>query len=171
MKNRNVILYLVAGLTTLTVIAVLLANLFPGEIGEGNENFRTWGTGAVLAEIIGLFVYLTKTSFGLKHINIFLSLPDELQDYSSSLDWNQPECFIIVKDTKKNIKLLKSDIGPGYSVHLDENISKLILEQDIVEFELKDNSGRDWRVGPFNLYAKTRNLEIISTNNLELNYD
>ena len=165
--NNKIPFFIVAGLTIITVIAILVANIW--EIGD--PSFRTWGTGVVLAEILGLFVYLTKAATKFKQVNIFLTFPEELQELSANVDWDYNQCYIIAFDLKKNIKLLKSDIGPGYRVHLDQNLISDILEKDVVEFELSDKSGRKWRVGPFNLYEKNRNIEIIEGINLDLDYD
>ncbi len=169
MRNYNAIFYTVAGLTVLTVISVLVSNLFPDYIG--NENFRTWGLGAVLAEIIGLFVLLTKNSISSKHINIFLTLPEEIQGTDLNIVWDSENCFIVSENLKEKIRMMRSGIGPGYKVYLNQKLMNKIVNIEIIEFQLQEENGREWRVSPFNLYDCTKKLEINELSQLQLNYD
>ncbi|WP_321371982.1 hypothetical protein [uncultured Draconibacterium sp.] len=169
MKKYNLILYTVSGLTIITVLSVLLSNLFPDSIG--NENFRTWGLGAVLAEIIGLFVLLTKNSIVSRHIDIYLAIPEEFQGMTTNIDWSYESCFIISKDFKHEVQLVKSEIGPGFKVYLNNELMSKIAGAELIEFQLKERNGREWKVSPFNLYDCTKSLEIVNLTKQELNYD
>jgi hypothetical protein len=167
MKDQKLLLYTITVLTVLTVIAVLFSNLFEfGDLG-----FRKWGLAAVLAEIIGLFVLIVKTSFKQKQINIFFAVPDNLHYYANNLSWDNNCCFIILGERKEKIKLTKTDIGPSFKVHFSADILCQLMEFEIFEFELKELNGNKWRVGPFNLYDRTRNLECLETNLTNANYD
>ena len=167
--NQKIILYTVSGLTILTVITVLAANIFPN---LSNDIIRMWGLGAVLAEIIALFVFMVKTTLKQKNVNIFLTIPEELQMYSNNILWDNSNCFAISGEIKENIQLLKVDTGGlGYRVHFNKELTKKIHDMEIIEFDLKEQNGNKWRVGPFYMYDRTRNLEYLETEKLNLNYD
>ena len=52
----------------------------------------------------------------------------------------------------------------------EENIRLKDIVIDL-EFKLKDESVRQWRVGSFNIFEKTRHIETSVQQNLQLSYD
>lgn len=167
MKSQKFLLFTVAGLTILTVLAVLFSNLFE----MGDINFRKWGLAAVLAEIVGLFVLIVKMSFKSRQINVFLAMPDELKEYTNSINWDSNSCYIVLSGKKEKVKLTKSDVGPGFKVYFNQDLLGQIFESEILEFELMELNGNKWRVGPFNLNDFTRNLEFLEKDISIVNYD
>jgi hypothetical protein len=171
LKDKQILLITVTVLTVLTVIAVLLSNL----LDWGSDTFKKFGLGGVLAEIISLFVLLVRNSIRPKQINIYLTIPENLQQAISDINWDHGNCFVVVGDKKEKIRLVKTGVGPGFQVFFSEELSGKISESDIIEFELKDEKSNKWRVGPFYLYERTRILEYLGpnlANNLtQLNYD
>ncbi len=165
MKKENYLLILISILTTLTVIAVLIANLFPDKYGS--PEFNKFGMTAVLAEIIGLFVLISKKVFQLNDVNVFLTLPENTEP---QIDWDNEHCWVIGDTMKEKIKLIQTDVGPAYKVHFNEVAKKKLTKEKVIEFELKEKNGNPWRVGPFNLFDKTRNLQPLGNINM-LNYD
>lgn len=163
MKNQKILLYTIIILTVLTTVAVLISNLFE----TGDTNFREWGLAAVLAEIIGLFVIIVRSSFKGKEIAIFLAVPE---NHSRSINWDYENCFLISGQQRERIGLTIPGIGPGFRVHFDQDVLSK-NEHGIVEFELRELNGTRWRVGPFNLYDHTRNLENLDSNLSIVDYD
>lgn len=163
MRNQKILLYTVAGLTILTTLSVLLSNLF----GLGNPAFNKFGLASVLAEIIGLFVIIVRSSFKGKEITIFLAVPE---NHSGAIIWDSENCFLISGQQREKIRLTTPGIGPGFRVHFDQEVLSQ-NEHGIIEFELRELNGNHWRVGPFNLYDHTRNLENLENNLTNVDYD
>ena len=108
MKTSS-LLYFVAILTTLTAIAVLACNVFPNYFTK-TEQFAKWGLGGVLAEIIGLFVLLTKNSTKEKRIIVNLSFSEDYKaTYTvNKIIWNPDLCFAKAGAMKEKIQLIRS---------------------------------------------------------------
>src|SRR5258706_12000106 len=110
MKNQKFLTLTVSILTILTVISVLASNL----LNIGNSEFRKWGMGAVLAEIIGLFILIVKYSFRVRQLTIYLAIPDDfMKEYKKKITWDMNNCFVILDEKEKKIKLSEADISPG----------------------------------------------------------
>ena len=165
--NKRHIFFLLSALTALTVVAVLVANVF--EIGD--PNFRKWGLAAVLGEIIGLFVMAVRTSFKHQPINVNLSLPEEWHGEFGKLQWDSANCFVLAGDIKEKISLAESDIGPAFTAQLSATFIGNLADHQLVHFELADSQGRSWRVGPFRLHERTRLLKCEVDPDTEPLYD
>lgn len=129
MKNQKFIFFTVAILTILTVVAVLLSNLFPDNFGT--EYFRRLGLSIVLAEIIGLFVLIVKKSLGSKQISITLSYPNEILDQIlmsiSEKNHGMMIDVLLNEGFQEKIKLLRSNEDNTYKVCIYQKLERKMI--------------------------------------------
>jgi len=147
----------------LIVISVLASNLF----NIGNTEFRKWGMPAVLVELVALFILIVKYFFRMKQLIIYLEIPNDfMKKHKKKIAWDANNCFVILDGKEKNIKLSEADISTDqsskYRVHFGDDLTGQILNTNLLEFKLKDEEGRNWRV-TFDLYERTKMLELFSS--------
>ena len=156
-KTQRYLLIFLCGVVLLTVIAVLLANLgFPTKT-ETTKEFAKWGLGAVLAEIIGLFIIVTRGIFAQKSsiYSLVIRSPEELPGLDiTRIEWDLKNCFMKFREEKHLIKPALSPVGPAWEIRLPDAIHRRISETDAVELLLTDVRGNTWRVPPFFLFQR-----------------
>jgi hypothetical protein len=101
--QRNLLIFLCA-IIFLTVIAVLSANLgFPND-SVTTQSFARWGLAAVLAEIVGLFVFVAKGIFQPKigAYSLVISMPRDLESLDiSQIAWDIQNCFLVLLSPRR----------------------------------------------------------------------
>jgi len=164
--------FIVGAVTVLTAIAVLACNVFPDYFTNTKE-FAKWGLGAVLVEIIALFVLLVKNSAKEKKIRINLSYTEEFKAVYTinKANWNEQQCFARVGDVTEKIEPVPSQTGAAFTVQLPDKIINKIEESSTITLELADLKGNQWRAGPFFFYERTIPLEIVTSMSIQEKYD
>ena len=150
-KRRDLILIILVLLVLLTALAVLAANL--GWIKSASPAFAQWGMAGVLAEIVALFVYVSKWTFKERKPAVILvapKSPTQLQSLDiTRIDWVQKECFILSGQIKEPIRVVPDPVGTAFRVFLPDGLIEKLKDDDVVELELKDMKGNSWHVRPF----------------------
>jgi hypothetical protein len=150
-NRRDLILVILVFLVVVTAFAVLAANL--GWIPHPSPNFATWGLASVLAEIMALFVFVSKWTFRERKPSVILVAPRNppgLQFLDiTQIDWVQQECFVRCGPVKKQVSVVPDLVGSAFRVLLPDGLMEKLKDDDLVELELVDAKGNHWHVRPF----------------------
>ena len=152
------------GLVFLTVVAVLFANIGFENPTETTKFFAKWGTGVVLAEIIGLFAIATRWVFS-ERISTYSLVIGPLEDIEvdiARISWDMGGCFLHVSEDKWPIKPVRSKVGRAFEIKLPYSLFEKVDEQTPIEISLRDKFGCDWEVESFYLYQKEVTLRALS---------
>src|SRR5258708_7136807 len=82
-KAQRNVLILLGTLVAITLLSVIWANVFSHN-DEIKDNFAKWGLGAVVAEIIGLFVFVVRGIFRQRTYTITLGPPKDMPGFDVS---------------------------------------------------------------------------------------
>jgi len=146
-----VVLGVLAIIVLATVAAVLWVNLgFAGPEAQ-KGNFATWGTAAVLGEIVALFVLIGRSVWLPKPRLSIQILPP--QDFPAvrpgRFIWNDQKCFVRSTNVDKQVRLINSNIGQAWTVYIPQDILNQIADKEYIEFYFEDSNGHEWAAGPF----------------------
>ena len=175
--QRNLLVFLCI-IIFLTVIAVLAANLgFPNESAT-TQSFAKWGLGAVLVEIVGLFVFVAKGIFQRKAnaYSLVVGMPKELASLDvSQIAWDQKNCFLVLLTTKEEERFriipVAGALAPNsWEIKLPSTLSEKITETDPVYLLLTDSFGNRWEVGSFYLFQRSLSLKAPDKLKLKADY-
>jgi len=135
-----------------TVAAVLATNV--GWVANKDptiaKNFATWGSGSVLAEIVALFILIGRKAFNLNSRVSFQITP--ASDFPTlnpgRIRWKEASCFVKTDRLQAPVKLIVSQIGQTWSVHIPPRVIEKIADTDWIEFRFEDDRGNTWAAGP-----------------------
>ena len=159
---QKAILYLLSGLVCITVLAVLGANV--GMFGDNKivANFAQWGLGAVLAEIVGLFVLIVRSnvfSSAATPYTLVISGANKLENFDiTQIRWDESQCFVKFGEEAEKVQPVLSTVGPALEVRLSPQIVTKIRTDEPIELSLADIKGLIWEVRPFFLYQSQLKL-------------
>jgi hypothetical protein len=140
------------GVTVLTAIVVLAANI--GVFGEAvrTSDFAKWGIGAVIAEIVGATVAALKWS--LSPFDIRVNLDFSPKD-SLDVDLDVDKCTYEVREEGKIIEKGKIDLALAHG-GWQCTLPSTVRPKHVVGLNLTERSGQKWEVRPFYPLAITQ---------------
>lgn len=149
-SQKSIFFIVFLGLTVATVIAVLLASI--GIFGDSEivKNFASWGSGAVLAEIVGTTILAYKTVMNVKS-----HLPKVIIDFPISpsevrLDSDRCTYKINIRGKKPLSGKANPAFGKGgWEINIPQDVTS---EYDTIELTLVERSGKKWTTTPFYPY-------------------
>jgi len=152
MKDRTILLLAFLGVTVVTAIGVLGANI--GIFGEAvrTSEFAKWGLGAVIAEIVAATLAAFKwsfTPFDIK-VNLDFSPKDPID-----VDLNVDKCNYEVREEGKIVEKGKMDLALAHG-GWQSNLPSTIKPKHVVRLYLTERSGKKWEVRPFYPLAITQ---------------
>ena len=152
MKERSIFLLAFLGITVLTAIIALGANI--GVFGEAVRisDFAKWSIGVVLAEIVGATVAAFRWS--LLPFDIRVNLDFSPKD-SIDVDLDVDNCTYEVREEGKIIEKGKMDLAfahGGWQCALPSTVRP----KHVVKLNLTERSGQKWEVRPFYPLAITQ---------------
>lgn len=155
--TRQYLLAFLCLLILLTVLAVLAANMGWLDGTPQVEAFAKWGLGVVLAEIMALFVFVTRNVFRQPTYSLMLSAPTDLPGLDvMRISWDRDKCFVSYGDKKVNVK--PAFEGVNFEIRLPPKIIDKITDTDAVEVELVDKKGNRWVTQSVFLFRRTMSL-------------
>jgi hypothetical protein len=147
MKERMMFLIAFLGITILTAVIVLSANI--GLFGEAvrTSDFSKWGIGAVLAEIVGATVIAFKWSFTTTVVKVNLRFENES---SSGVDLDFDKCMFTIRESGNIVSTGKLDLVFG----LGEGgwqctLPSTVTSNQSVQLDFVERNGQVWWVKPF----------------------
>ena len=144
-RTQNFLLIFLCGLVLLTLLAVLWANLQNPEIGTALAWFARWGAGVVIAEIIGLFVFVAKgvmAGNGQRDVSLFV-YPDPRWEALGPV-WDRNSCRIT--GNKGNLSVTPVEHGGSgtLEIPLSAEECKSLDDRKTLVVSVKDNKGIEW---------------------------
>jgi hypothetical protein len=173
--QKNLLIFLCV-IIFLTVVAVLSANLgFPNESGT-TQSFAKWGLAAVLAEIVGLFVFVAKGIFQPKigAYSLVISMPQDLEGLDiSQIIWDIKNCFLALllpnSEEKLLIQPVLSDKGKSWEIKLPGALYDKVSETTPITLLLNDIKGNKWEKS-FYLFQRPLDLQPLDKQKIKADY-
>ena len=174
MKN-HIYTYVIGFITLITAVAVLMSHLQVFGL-KATPQFLNWGLGSVLAEIIMLFVLITKTSLKKEQMVLYLKIPDKYSAIADNLEWDQQECYAISSGRKEVVELKRAMGSTAWEVVLPSKIFNQVSKKNSISFELKDINDIKWKIVTTSYFANVQELKCsdiqslmeVINNNLEI---
>jgi hypothetical protein len=138
MQDRQIILYVLLAVLTLTTVASLAANLELVGIGETAKSFARWSLAAVLVEVIGLTVFAVRTSLRETNYLVSIVLPDPTFDILASR-WPAADCYLLAGDKRFAITPAVSQHGPALEVAIPNKVLSDDHGESPIEIFLQDD--------------------------------
>jgi len=156
MRERMIFLIAFLGITILTAVIVLFANI--GFFGEDvrTSDFSKWGIGAVLAEVVGATVIAFKGSFAPTVVKVNLEFENEP---SSGVDIDVDKCTFTIRESGNIVSTGKLDLVFGFG-GWQCTLPSTVTSNQSVQLDFIERNGHTWWVKPFvpNLISQRVNL-------------
>lgn len=138
-------LYAFLGITALTAVVVLLANI--GVFGEAvrTSEFAKWGITAVIAEIVTATVAAFK--WWLPSFDAKISLDFSPQN-PFDIDLDQDNCTYELREAGKIIETGKIDLALSHA-NWQCALPSSVKPKQVVKLNLAERNGKKWEVRPF----------------------
>jgi hypothetical protein len=150
-RPQYLVLVVLTLLVVLTVLAVLAAGL--GFFPAAKDSLTKWGPAGALAQIIALFVFVTKSLFSKptgSRVSLLLGPPKELPDFDvTRIQWEEENCIVRSGRSKKRVTLVPARAGGSFHIQLPRGFLENMEDGQTMELSLKDVRGNRWTVRPF----------------------
>jgi len=84
----------------------------------------------------------------------------------SSIDWSEPDCFLIAGVVRETVQLVPARVGAGFRLRIPSHVLRRIPADEPIRLELKDSKGLRWKVSPFLLFENV--VSIVPGEPLEM---
>jgi hypothetical protein len=169
---QKIILLIVGIVILATAAAVLLANLgWWVQGGATQQHFAQWGSGVLLAEILGLFGLIARWAYNLHPISIDIAPAPEFPTLNpGTVFWSDSRCFVKSGDFKAEVKLVRYGSGHTWRVHMPQKVLDRIAKDELIEFRFEDQRGIEWAAGPLLRNQYVINLQCLERERVRKSY-
>ena len=148
----------------MTVVAVLAA-VFAGSVWKETpttKEFAKWGQVAVLAEIIGLFLFVARSAVSQRSGAYSLVISPHTEWSNLDLAWDVNNCYLMFRDQTVRVSPVLSPVGAAWEIRLPSEVYEQIRPIDAPVLILTDLMGNQWEGGPFYFFQRQLHVKPLA---------